>query len=126
MEFRLLAESVWRVADRRIGMFVRGSVAATRVITDKRHGGERRAIDEAPRESPEAKLPPAGESAPFDGAYYASRCKSEIWRLSAFAGEAEAPAPDGDSEARIFEFFGRLGALLVAVRAGDIEGVRAA
>jgi len=107
-------------------MFVRGSVAATQVISDKRYSGERRATEDTPRENSEAKLPPAGDSAAFDAAYYASRCKSEIWRLGAFAGNAEAPASEGEGDARIFEFFGRLGALLTAVRAGDIEGARAA
>ena len=108
-------------------MLVPGLGAATDVARDKRHrAADRRAGEDwpSPRE-PEAA--PAVDAEPYDAAYYASRFKSEVWTLGASAEpQKPLPAPDHESDARLFDFFGHLSVLLVAVRAGDIERARAA
>ncbi|MDE3174964.1 MAG: hypothetical protein KGM15_02515 [Pseudomonadota bacterium] len=101
-------------------MFVPGLGAVTDVTRDKRHrAGDRRAPDDPPHaREPDAAPPPHEEGAAFD-VDFANRFKSQIWRLGA---GAEEPPPDPG----LFDFFGHLNVLLLAVRDGDIERARAA
>ena len=67
----------------------------------------------------------AGES--FDPAYYAGRFKTDLSQLQAFEGAREPTNPaGGENDQQLFDFFGNLSVLLLAVRAGDINRAQAA
>lgn len=69
--------------------------------------------------------PAAGES--FDPAYYAGRFKTDLSQLQAFDGARDAATPaGGENDQQLFNFFGNLSVLLLAVRAGDINRAQAA
>ncbi len=107
-------------------MLVPGMGAATDVARENRHRPwDRRAREDPPNSrEPDAPPPVVEEGVTYDVASYANRFKSQIWRLNAYAEEPAPPDRDGDN--RLFDFFGHLNLLLLAVREGDIARARAA
>ena len=104
-----------------------GLIATTPFAPEAHYRGPGR---RAPKERPAKALaqePPATPSEPFDPAYYAGRFKTDLSQLQAFDGAREAPGPSGgESDQQLFDFFGNLSVLLLAVRAGDIQLAQAA
>ncbi len=76
-----------------------------------------------------AGTPREFEDAPGDAAFYAGRFKANLAALNLSPEglvSAEPPAPADETDQSLFDFFGNLSALLVAVRAGDLTQARAA
>ncbi len=86
----------------------------------------RRAPQDRPAKA-EAQAPSAAPDGSFDPDYYASRFKTDLSQLQAFDGAREPPDPAGaEDDQKLFDFFGNLSVLLLAVRAGDIARAQAA
>lgn len=90
---------------------------------------ERRAPPD--RNKPEAQPPnpPAASEAgdSYDSAYFGRRFKTDLSQLRVFEGAEEpSSSPDAEGNSALFDFFGHLSVLLVAVRTGDISRAQAA
>jgi hypothetical protein len=98
-----------------------GLIATTEIAPEGRYRGpSRRARPTRPAEA-ESQDVATAPSQPLDPAYYAGRFKTDLSQLQAFDG-----ARDGPGEQQLFDFFGNLSVLLLAVRAGDINRAQAA
>jgi hypothetical protein len=104
-----------------------GLIAATELAPGARYRGPpRRAPQERPVKT-EAQEPPPAPVETFDPDYYAGRFKTDLSQLQAFEGAREAPSPaNAESDQQLFDFFGNLSVLLLAVRAGDLSRAQAA
>jgi hypothetical protein len=78
----------------------------------------------APQDRPAKAERQAPAPRPGHPAYHAGRFKTDLTQLQAFDG-ARDPA-SAESDQKLFDFFGNLSVLLLAVRAGDINRARAA
>ena len=93
-------------------------------------GGRYRARDR--RAPPDRSAKTEGQESPaaeesFDPAYYAGRFKTDLTQLQAFEGAREPANPrESENDQQLFDFFGNLSVLLLAVRAGDINRAQAA
>ena len=91
---------------------------------DRRWGADRANWGEAEPSPVTAGV--AAADYPFDAAYYASRFKADVSQLKDFVATTETGPSDPSGDHSVFDFFGNLSVLLVAVRAGDIERAQAA
>jgi hypothetical protein len=108
-------------------------VSATAEVT---RGGYRSPERRAPKDQPAASEPPAssatGDSAadayPLEVAYYAGRFRADLSQLGLPAEPANSPPEPSESQAdpALFDFFGNLSVLLLAVRSGDLTRAQAA
>jgi len=104
-----------------------GLVAATEFAPGGRYREPpRRAPQERPaKRSPQE--PPQAPEEPFDPDYYAGRFKADLTQLQSFEGARDAAIPaNAEGDQRLFDFFGNLNVLLLAVRAGDLSRAQAA
>ena len=81
----------------------------------------------APSEPPPANEAPA-EEFPLEVAYHARRFRTDLFHLSipAGLGDGEPGASESQGDPALFDFFGNLSVLLLAVRAGDLSRAQAA
>jgi hypothetical protein len=100
------------------------------------HGGYRAPDRRPSQDAPAPPDPPAAASASAEGAdafpaevaFYASRFRADLSQL----GDPAAPrgsrpeASESPSDPALFDFFGNLSVLLLAVRSGDLARARAA
>src|SRR3954451_7892765 len=100
--------------DGRIYMLVPEVSVAMGVTREERQRAADRRAQEPRVGEPETVVPVVEDNPSYDAAYYASRMKSEIWRLGVFAEEPQ-PEPDREGDACLFSFFGHLSVLLLAV-----------
>jgi hypothetical protein len=94
---------------------------------------DRRASQDNPAPlEPPAAAAPAGESPadafPLDVAYYAARFRAGLSQLGLPAeADSEPPEPsESQGDPALFDFFGNLSVLLLAVRSGDLPRAQAA
>ena len=104
-----------------------GLIAATEFAPGGRYRGPaRRAPQERPAKA-EGQEPAPAPGEPFDLAYYAGRFRTDLTQLQAFEGAREPATPaNAESDQQLFDFFGNLSVLLLAVRAGDLSRAQAA
>jgi hypothetical protein len=107
-----------------------GLIATTEHVSEARYR-ERRAPPDRPNkpQALPAIAPFAADEAEdgYDADYYGRRFKTDLSQLKVFDGTEEAPPPpDAGEDSALFDFFGHLSVLLVAVRAGDIARAQSA
>jgi hypothetical protein len=105
---------------------MRHRAADRRAQPDRSHGPAFAAAGLSP--APNAA---EGSGDAYDAAFYASRFKANLSQLNVPAEGRETSSPDPSAQAEesdqsLFNFFGNLSVLLVAVRAGDLTRARAA
>ena len=104
-----------------------GLIAATDFAPGGRYRGHPRRAPQEPPVKTEGPEPPSAPVEPFDPDYYAGRFKTDLTQLQAFEGAREAATPaNAESDQQLFDFFGNLSVLLLAVRAGDLSRAQAA
>jgi hypothetical protein len=87
---------------------------------------DRRAKEDNPPPAPPAVAPPPpeppAEPFPLDVAFFASRFRADLSRLGlpAEPEQARPDAAESQGDPALFDFFGNLSVLLLAVRAGDL------
>jgi hypothetical protein len=104
-----------------------GLIAATEFAPGGRYraNGRRAPKDPAVKTEGQEASPAPGD--PLDLAYYTGLFKTDLTRLQAFDGAREAATPaNAESDQQLFDFFGNLSVLLLAVRAGDLSRAQAA
>lgn len=90
---------------------------------------DRRAVLDfvAPVEPAPPPPEPAPEFSPLDVALFASRFKADLTRLRPPSEPvSDSDASEAESDAHLFDFFGNLSVLLLAVRAGDLTRAQSA
>jgi hypothetical protein len=96
-------------------------------------GGFRSRGRRGPQENPPPSEPPPvdetpAEVFPLEVAYHARRFRTDLSQLSlpAGLGAGEPEASESQGDPALFDFFGNLSVLLLAVRAGDLTRAQAA
>ncbi len=104
-----------------------GLVAATEFAPGGRYREPQRRAPQESLAKTGAQEPPQAPAEPFDPDYYAGRFKADLTQLQAFEGARDAASPgNAEGDQRLFDFFGNLNVLLLAVRAGDLSRAQAA
>jgi len=101
-----------------------GLIATTEFAAEGRYRAPGRRAPQDRSAKPREQGASAAPGEPFDPAYYAGRFKTDLTQLKAFDGARETTGGEGDQQ--LFDFFGNLSVLLLAVRAGDINRAQAA
>jgi hypothetical protein len=86
-----------------------------------RHAGQE---TPAPPDPPPPPSESPADAHPLDVAFFAGRFRADLSRLGSDNGEAETSAAHDDPA--LFDFFGNLNILLLAVRSGDLPRAQAA
>jgi hypothetical protein len=104
-----------------------GLIAATEFAPGGRYRPQGRRAPQDPPVNTEGQGASPAPDEPLDLAYHAGRFKTDLTRLQAFEGAPDMAAPaTAEGDQQLFDFFGNLSMLLLAVRAGDIIRAQAA
>jgi len=93
-----------------------------------RSPGRRGGQESAPLSEPPPAIEAAVEDFPHEVAYHALRFRTDLSQLHlpAGLGDSEPEASEAQGDPALFDFFGNLSVLLLAVRAGDLTRAQSA